>query len=271
MSQNYSLDHVMTYMRTHFLTLSQLAGESQTSICEIHNLILSGCIPAASYMVRETVTLNSALNETVEVDADNVIEYHSPSTVDWIRLAEKLAKETSDGNLLHVAQLMRFHFESEFALALKEFDGIRYGYSGCFLSESELSRDRLHQVVNEEWNKVLKGAYGISLRLPVSARSIVRKGVTIARLAELTHNGAKDVLTEEERLKVIEAMKEFNSIVSEFSPHDRIHSLRKRYFDDFVTKYGLQDHFQRVLYPRSDEVTATLQSNPEPSAAIVFR
>lgn len=253
MAHSYALEHVMTYMRTHFLTLHQLSQTSEMPEAEIQNLILSGCIPGASYTARETVTFSSSLGVTSEMDAGRILEFHSPSTIEWIRLAEKLVHETSAGNLLHVAQLMHFHFESEFALALKEFEAHKYGFTHCFLADNELSRDRLHSVVQHEWNNVLKGAYGLCLRVPVSARAVVQKGTLIARISDLTRNGHKDTLSPEEKEQLIACMKEFNNVVSEFSPHDRENSTRKRYFDDLITKYGLQDHFQRLPYPCIEE------------------
>lgn len=262
MSYTFSLDHVQTYLHTHFLTLERLAEAAQVSATEVHDLVRNGCIPGPTYYSRVSVTFSSFGQDPVEVDDQTLIEYYNPSTVDWIRLAEQLASESTDRNLLHLASLMRFHFESEFALALKEYPAFKYGYRDYFLSENEISRDVFHQKVLEEWNHVLHGTYGKCLRIPVTARSVVRKGVASARILAITDQLHKEVLSDGERSELIEAMTEFNQVVSEFSPHDRTTSSRKRLFDDLITKYGLQNHFQRQVYPRTpvlEEPTFAMQ------------
>lgn len=262
MAYSYSLEHVQTYLQTHFLTLDRLAEVSRVSQAEVHDLVRHGCIPGPTYYSRCSITFSCANSDPVEVDDQAVTEYYSPSTVEWIRLAEQLASESSERNLLHLASLMRFHFESEFALALKELPAFRYGFRDYFLSENEISRDQFHRRVLEEWQHVLRGSYGKCLRIPVTARSIVRKGIVSAKIMEITNHVQKEVLTKQEHDDLIEAMHEFNDVVSEFSPHDRMTSSRKRLFDDLITKYGLQDHFQRKAYPRmpsNDEQIFELQ------------
>ncbi len=251
MPYSYSLEHVQTYLQSHFLTLSQLAKQAQVSECEIHDLVRHGCIPGPTYFSRASVTLSSPGIDPVDIDDQSLIEYFHPSTVDWVRLAEQLASESTERNLLHLASLMRFHFESEFALALKEYPAAQYGFEEYFVTENEISRAQFHQKVLEEWTQVLRGTYGKCLRIPVTARNIVHKGVISARILEITDHLKKESLAPAEREKLISAMDDFNKVVAEFSPHDRLLSSRKRLFDDLIPKYGLQDHFQRRSYPRT--------------------
>lgn len=249
MGYKFFFDHVHTYLKSHYLTLPQLARAAETSEAEIEEYIHAGCIPAACYVLQASNTVTSPLSGEVRIDGDKAVEYHSPSTIEWLARAKHLARESSVIDLPTVAKLMHFQFETEFALALTEMEAQRYGFADCFMAENAISREKLHLKVDSEWKNALQGLYGIVLRGPVCARSIVKNGVLTARLMSITDNGEKEVLTSAEKDELLRTMREFNELVSEFPPHEHAVSVRKRLFDDLIPRYGLQNHFHRNAYP----------------------
>ncbi|MBI3548058.1 MAG: hypothetical protein HY078_03290 [Elusimicrobia bacterium] len=244
-STKYTAEQVQGYLSDTFLTLDGLAERSGLTARRLLELIYAGCIPGPSYFVSARGKISTYLHGDSALDAGAPELYFSPATLEWIKRSASLANGGGDRE---TARRMQALFETEFSRALAEIDAERLAFPECFAKDGTLDKSKFGEVARDKWTHVLKGTYGICVREPLSAADVVRKAVAVMRIAKLTDEGRKPNLNAREREALLAALKDFDAIVSEFAPHDRPTSSRKRYFDDIVSKHAFESHFKKTEY-----------------------
>ncbi|MGE4132374.1 MAG: DUF6058 family natural product biosynthesis protein [Bdellovibrionales bacterium] len=233
-----SAESITAYLIENYLTLDQLANESNSTPKEIRDLVTSRCAPSASYTTSPSIQISSQLYASIENYKSQEQTFYSPSIICSIKKCQKW----KGGSRQALAAALYNEFEAEFFSSLVAREAQNFGFEEVF-EKMNLNPDKARPLAKRAWESFLKGIYGICVRGNVTADSIVRKAIAINRVALLTNNGSQAEISASLRPSLIVALREFDSAVSRFAPHDWPTSSRKRLFDDLVPKYNLETEF----------------------------
>lgn len=234
-----SVEAIREYLVKNFLTLHQLARASGMSEARVRSLIEQECVPGPSYILRSATHISSSLHDQPEEYKGPVEEFFSPSVTFWIAASEQAVPTGS------LSEAMYQRFEVEFFAALIRRSAGDHGFADLFDDKGRLNQTRAKASARAVWRDLLKGTYGICIKGPVTADSVVRKAIAVHRVASLTNNGMALEIEPSRRETLVAALREFDDVVSHFAPHDWARSSRKRLFDDLLLRYGLQREFPR--------------------------
>lgn len=227
-------ESIHKYLIKNFLGLEQIVRATGKPEQEIAKLIEDRCIPGPSYKFKKNSEVFSHLSGNLENFPNEEESFYAPSLINWIAQAEQ---EKYQGKVIYAK------FEHEYFESLIQRNSREYGFAEFFEKNGNLIETKARAEALSEWENTLKGIYGICIKGPVTADAIVRKAIATNRVTELTDGGKKVELESALRLELIDALKEFDQVVSHFAPHDWPKSSRKRLFDDLVLKYNLASEF----------------------------
>jgi|GEM_PF-4753254 len=209
---------IRNYLTHNFITLGDLEKGSGLSSQQIWEFIDQRCAPYPSYRIRRHEEVYSNLSRKSELIHTTTEDYFSPSTMDWLREIN--------------------HEEPSPQLSEQLYQNFKLKYEHAYIVRTGTA---IHSEtkIKEEWEHFLDGIYGICIKGSVTADSIVRKARAVEKVAALTDNGTAPTIRNSKRQELIAALREFDTIVSPFAPHDWPTSSRKRLFDDLIPRYNL--------------------------------
>ena len=233
-------EKVLKYLSENYVTIEQLALATSISCDELESMVAAEIIPCASYRFLSKAQIFSNLSERWEDVETKEIQFYPLGIIKWVKMAVGYYREQANGEIY-------LKFEEEFIRALVKRPANVYGFSDLFSPELCLERAKLE--ARKKWMSMMRGIFGICIKGEISADAIVRKGIAVERVAKLTDDGAKVHLEESNRALLVEALMEFDQIVSNFGPHDWERSSRKRLFDDLVPRFALEREFPHYRTP----------------------
>lgn len=203
------INEMQAFLSDNFFTTDELARMTDTTQTRIEAYVHSGCLPRPSLQARTSLLVPDPTGQRREAGDTLETSYFPCCAVEWVQQLKRLELELGD-DLQDLERVLHFAFEADFGLALRANDGFRNGYASCYASESEINRDAFHQVVQQEWERVLSGVYGLILRVPVEAGNVVRKVCLENQIARLSQSKEKLSVN---RGRVRSLLKEYNNMI----------------------------------------------------------
>ena len=231
MLHNESIESITSYIENNYLTIEQVAYQSNITVNQLERLINGGCIPSHSH----TITKKIAFHTDIFGDAvftEQIKFYYHPSLTQW---AMKASQYLDTNDIANVASKMKSDFICELYQALMEIDDTKNIFHFCFDENGNVLADGVEKIMTEHWQYVMDGTYGVCLK-EVTAKNVVLKNLAVAMLEEWVKNPDHDQALYEQAKKAAEL---YDSVAAQFAPHEIIKSTRGRLFNKFKNSYNL--------------------------------
>ncbi|MDP3533424.1 MAG: DUF6058 family natural product biosynthesis protein [Alphaproteobacteria bacterium] len=201
---------------------------SEISDQTIDDYINDCCLPQYSHEINQLTTFTSKFFGKIEFDTN--VKFYSKSHLRWLTKIKEFAKKHSNQE---ISQLIYNDFKNEFKETLLSEKNTNKAYPDCFNTIKEIDEIGLEKTFNEEWGYVMKGLYGICLK-EVTSRSIVIKKIADYKLTNLLKT---DSLPVDQKQELQLAIDLFNSIASDFGPHEIKSSSRECLLNAVIRKF----------------------------------
>lgn len=234
MDATIEVQDVLEYLNEHYLRIEDVAYRAAVQIDWIEALIEAGCIPPHSHEMSGALVAASSAFGGIAVGSS--VRYFAPSIVDWI---EDVKSMPSDWTLDAIRERQWEKFRDEFRDALLTVEGAKQAYAECFDADGNLAEDGFSQKVEKVWDYIMDGTYGVCLQ-DVKTLSIVKKGTAVFQLEETLGWDANQLSTDQER-QIHAAAALYDSVATQFGPHERSQSSRERIRNAVTRKFKLDD------------------------------
>lgn len=228
MTENIKSAEIRSYIENNYFTIEQLSSLSEVSPQIINNYIDNYCLPKHSHEINQLTTFISKFFGKIEFDTS--IKFYSKSHLLWLTKIKKIASNHSNKE---ISKLIYDDFKNEFKETLLSEKNTYNAYPDCFNKNGEINKTGLDKTFNSEWEYVMKGVYGICLK-EVTSRSIVIKKIADYKLTNLIKI---DSLNTEQQQELHLAKNLFNSIASDFGPHEIEKSSRECLLNTALRKF----------------------------------
>lgn len=216
---------VQRYLDANYLTLEELAAQAGVTPERVLELVDAHCVPPHSHEVRGVAVYASTFGEyTAAVPPER---YYHPSLVAWVKKASALARRHS---LADVARRVRNDFEQAFEEALGD------------------RAPPWPRGVDYAWAYLMDGTWGLCLK-EITVANMLQKEFARQTIARLVSPDPHHVLSPAARAALIEAIKAYNQVASDFGPHERGDSSRCWEVGAAIEKYGLADELGTTAPP----------------------
>jgi hypothetical protein len=191
-------DEVLAYVAENYISLEQLATQTQVSAERITDLIAAECVPPHAYDITGEITISSAFGAFRQPMTPRRV--YPPSLMAWIRRAEPLAREIG---LERAARQIRTEFLTPIAKALP---------------------NRWPGGPEEAWALLRDGSWGLCLKEITPQNAITKESV---RIAVAAHGAPAQDGPEPLRAEIAK----YDAVTLPFAPHERPESSRSREID----------------------------------------
>ncbi len=207
---------LLKYLNDNFLTkqaLLEISKVTQLALVEYQNAQL---MPQPSYQLNIDASCTSFFGEHNE---NQKIEYYAKGYTSWLGIVQ----------------------------SLKTQDKIYSVFSSCYINTIDSLKAKGHSTTNsklnselrfhieDEWKHFLNGTYGLCTKSGLP-EDIAAKEFAIIEINELI---IKDKLTDNELIKLTDAVNLLDEASAQFAPHERLKSSRYRYIDEVRRQYKL--------------------------------
>lgn len=213
---NVTAQAVQKYLNDYgYLSLKELAADTNTTPDQIRALEKAECIPATSYLVEGEMTFTSSFG-TYALAIDPERFYH-PSIKNWVIKALSL---TDSHELNDVARIVRDDFDFKFEEALN-------GSPPPWPSGADYA-----------WNYITDGTWGLCLK-DVTVENLLTKEYARATIRGIVRPETDHDLTNSERSQLEEAVANFEKVALPFAPHEVADSCRSSEIQPAIEKYNV--------------------------------
>ncbi len=217
------------YLAQHFLSAEQFASACGISSTELFDLVRDRLVPAPSYVVSGSSTVNSHVFGTMPAAHSTDGSYFHPGNVVWVRRTQRVIAEIGRDQACNALRTM---FAEHLQTALLELDCRVWRMPDSFDAEGLPIAAGLRARVDSIWEHHLHGTYGVCVANPVSETAIAQKEVLQEKLTALTGNGARADFSQPEVRQIAELIDAYAQSTMPFSPVEYSVSSRKRLIDD---------------------------------------
>ncbi len=222
------MSNLDNYLTEHFLAVDQFAMACKISVGELDGLIRKRLVPAPSYTVSESFTVNSFVFGEMEAKGSTPGRYFHPANVVWVRVARETIVMFGD-QAAH--EKLRARFSENFQAALTELNTTTMRLRDCFTDEGVLIAAGIDARTSLVWEHFLEGTFGLCVANPNSEAAIARKEVLQEKLSQLSDNGARLEYAPNEVQAVLDLVDAFAGASMPFSPIEYHLSSRKSLVD----------------------------------------
>ena len=220
-----SIEAITSYIENNYLTIEQLANQSNLSLDQLEALINNACIPKHSHTITRQIIFHTDVFGDSIFTEQNIFYYHS-SLIKWAMRANQYLDAA---NFIDVASKIKADFTHELYQSLMEIDGAKKIFNYCFDDDGNLLANGVEKIMTEHWSYIMDGTYGVCLK-EINAKNVILKNIAVSLLEEWVKNTThKDYLYEE----VQKAAELYDSVAAHFAPHEIIKSTRGRLFNKF--------------------------------------
>jgi hypothetical protein len=106
MPNTESIESITNYIENNYLTIEQLANQSNLSLEQLDTLINNACIPKHSHMINRQIVFHTDIFGDSVFTEQNKLYYH-PSLVKW---AMKASQYLDAANVIDVASKIKTEF-----------------------------------------------------------------------------------------------------------------------------------------------------------------
>lgn len=162
---------VMAYVNQYYLSLNQLAEQTQQSTQFIEMLIAEKIIPDFSYQMKINLDLDCKAFESLS-DVQGVIRYYHANTKNIIEL---LQSQNEKENIIAMKDCVREQFFSDLMSTVEKSSQLIEQFELTFFS------NEMHFIpfFKESWGYYLDGTYGVCLKAPSANNIILKKIATL--------------------------------------------------------------------------------------------
>ncbi|MDR3414863.1 MAG: DUF6058 family natural product biosynthesis protein [Nevskia sp.] len=217
------------YLSRYFVNAGQLAASCGITSDELSQYIEDELVPAPSYIVSGSASVNSFVFGRMEAQGSTDGRYFHPSTRIWVDRAVvaicKVGRSRAHAELKN-------QFTANLEAALAEFDKTIWRLRDAFTDDGSVIEEGLKVRIDSMWEHFLNGTFGLCVAKPDSERAIARKEILQEKLSELTGNGQRTSFSEAEAPGLLTLIDEFAEAAMPFSPVEYPRSSRKRLVED---------------------------------------
>lgn len=226
------------YVKTHFVTRDIFLTAANIDDGFFEQLIGHQILPGAIYRIWRNGAIWSPIGGHVgkATLGEPESEWFSPAALWWARRAWVLAS-SDQLTMPQLAARLQVQFKADFTTALRSSNAAHYGYPELF-ENGDFSIDRCAGIAASEWADWINGGYGVCLRR-FDGRHLVAKTSEAGRIKILTSNGTKQQLSPEERLDLLDALENLETVMLPFAPHQRPFGTPGKWIDIIMARYGL--------------------------------
>ena len=214
----------VSYLRRNYLTLEEVLQKSGVEHQRLLELIAKRCVPPHSHRAIHSVSITTNISGTHTV-TDVSGDYYHRDTVQFVRNAERLA--LSGISVDDVAVLIKERFAAEVAEALGK----------CV--------EDCCEAIELNWAQLHAGTFGVCLQ-KMSPSHMIKKQRAVYRIEKLLNDVSN--ITESQIKKLEECIADYNSVASDFGPHEVAASTRGRVVSRALTVLSQNSAVVRVRH-----------------------
>lgn len=226
MLNNESIESITSYIENNYLTVEQLADQSNLTVDQLEILINGGCVPRHSHTITKQITFRTDIFGDSVFTEQSKFYYH-PSFIKW---AIKASQYVDTNDIVDVASKMKSDFTRELYQALMEIEDAKNIFYFCFDENGNVLAHGVEKIMTEHWQYVMDGTYGVCLK-EVTAKNMILKNIAVSILEEWVKNSDYDQAHLYARAQ--KAAELYDSIAAHFAPHEMIKSTRGRLYNKF--------------------------------------
>ena len=213
-------DETLAYLRTDYLTLDELAGQSGVDTDRIERLIETGCLPPHSHEATLDVTVATRILGSHQAETKRIRYYH-PSLVAMTKDADR---EAAAKGIEAAAAERRNRFDSEIARTA----GLEPGSPA------------LAKLTAFAWEHWRAGTFGVCLK-EIAPGNMVQKLSATEKMQALLDTAKSAPLGAGEIAELKEATQQYEEVAGPFGPHEVEDSTRVRVYGPAMRLLGERD------------------------------
>lgn len=232
MRNTHKIFAMVKYLSQNFYTIDELSQVANTDIDTLEKMVEYNLIPRWTYEINCSISESSILMGTLSADDDNVKFFHKATTY-WLERA-KNDLLTNSNDYIKVSNIVKQGMKQKFYELFTTNKSICIGYTGLYDECGNIISSEFDDQFNFIYQGWCNGTYGICTKNPCDEKNIFYKAVYQTLLNYLTEQNKKEHYTEDDLNQVMNAVKQYDEYVSEFTPLSFDLSSRKKYINRFI-------------------------------------
>lgn len=232
MKNTYKTLAMVKYLSDNFYTLEELSQATNTTIEDLEKMVEYNLIPRWTYEINCSISESSILMGTISAYDDNVRFFHK-ATVDWLARAKEILL-ANNKDYVKACNFTKQKMKHSFYDLFNTHKSICIGLPELYDEQESIISNKFDEQFNFIYQGWCNGTYGICTKNPCNEINIFYKAVYQTLLNYLTDQGKKEHFTDEELIRVINAAKQYDNYVSEFTPLSFDISSRKKFVNKFL-------------------------------------
>ncbi len=223
---------MIKYLSDNFYTIEELSQATDTFTETIEKMVEYNLIPRWTYEINCSISESSLLMGTLSA-SDNNIKFCHKATVNWVERAKETLFVNSN-NYVTAGNVTKQQMKQKFYDLFNNHKSICIGLSELYDEQENIIGCKFDEQFDFIYQNWCNGTYGICTKNPCDENNIFYKAVYQILLNYLTNQNEKKVYTDDELFQVINAAKQYDLYVSEFTPLSFDISSRKKFVNKFV-------------------------------------
>ncbi|MBX9865878.1 MAG: hypothetical protein K2Y14_03115 [Burkholderiales bacterium] len=231
-NKNYKTFAMVKYLSDNYYIIEELASKANMSVTKIKQLLEFNLIPNYTYRICCSISESSVLLGTLFAEDEDIDLYHK-STLSWIEKA-KVALIARNNNFLEASTYLKDQMKQKYYDLFLTHKLISFGFNDLYDKKQNINANKFEEYFNKIYQAWCNGTYGICNKNPSDELSIFYKEAYQNLLNSLTESNTKTEYLPEEYLQVVNATKQYDHYVSEFTPLSFANSSRHKFIDNML-------------------------------------
>jgi heme-degrading monooxygenase HmoA len=217
------------YLALHFMDAERFASACGISSEELFAMVRDQLVPAPSYVVSESSTVNSHIFGALQAEGSTDGSYFRSANAAWVRKAQRVV---ADLGRRQAGDMLKMEFAENLHAAFVALDRTVCRLTDSFDADGLAIADGLRTRIESTWEHFLHGTYGLCVADPLSEAAIAKKIVLRQKLIAMTDDGCKTDFSAAQAPAILELIDAYENATMPFSPVDYLLSSRKHLVDD---------------------------------------
>lgn len=225
---------MIKYLSDNFYTIEELSQATDTSIKTIEKMVEYNLVPRWTYEINCSISESSILMGTLSANDDNIRFFHQ-ATIDWVARSKEILLANNNDYLM-ASNVTKQQMKHTFYDLFNNHKSICLGLPELYDEQENIISSKFDEQFNFIYQGWCNGTYGICTKNPCNEINIFYKAVYQTLLNYLTEQNKKEDYTDDELIQVINAAKQYDNHVSEFTPLSFDISSRNKFVNKFLDR-----------------------------------